>query len=164
MKRTCGSKMAMIMVALCLLLAPCGAMGEGAADIAGDYEYQSLAFLSLLSSSTWEYHQQEVKGTSVTIADDLFYVGDGGVLISDPTYEAISMDDVMMSSLKEATWSQEGDAPINPSMRYKVLDGRGRSSGFYIYTSGSSVWIAKYVDNTANGQDIITYIYTLSKK
>ena len=152
------------LIGILLLFTVISGFADNGSDVYGNYEYQDLIFLSLLSSSTWDYHQEQMQHTRVTIECDLFSVADGSFRIVNPTYEKHEMDRAQMDAFKRALWMTDESVPISPDFRYVVLDADGNKAGYYLYASGSSLWVAKYVDNTNDNQDVITYIYSLEKR
>ena len=152
------------LISVLLIFTTLSGVADGGSDIYGNYEYQNLFFLSLLSSSTWDYHQEQMQHTRVTIECDLFSVADGNFRVIDPVYEKQEMDPSQMDAFKRAIWTTDDNVPIFPDFRYMVLDAIGNKVGYYLYTSGNTLWIAKYVDNTNQNQDVITYIYSLEKR
>lgn len=129
-------------------------------DFYGTYTFEEVSYLSLLSSSTIDYINEQMAGTKYTITGDLFKIEtqDNIVEISSPNY------------VKEEIWNESNalydvHAAIGDEVKYQytIYEKDGSKTNRRLYVSSDGVWIASYADNTANGSEIIMYIYKLSE-
>ncbi|HYF81867.1 MAG TPA: hypothetical protein VEB00_02405 [Clostridia bacterium] len=127
-------------------------------DFYGTYTFEEVSYLSLLSSSTINYMSERMAGTKYTIEADLFKIetSDNTVEISSPNYvkEEIKND---LSTLSDVYTSISDDVKY----QYTIYKKDGNKTNWRLYVSSDNVWIGSYVDNTANGTEIIMYIYKL---
>lgn len=129
-------------------------------DFYGAYTFEKVSYLSPLSSSTIDYVNERMAGTKYTIESDSFKIetSDNTVEISSPNYvkEEILNN---LSTLSDVYTSISDDVKY----QYTIYKKDGNKTNWRIYVSPDNVWIGSYEDNTANGSEIIMYIYKLSK-
>ncbi len=129
-------------------------------DFYGTYTFEEVSQLSPLSSSTIDFMNEQMTGTKYTIGADLFKIeaSDYTVEINSPNYvkEEIKND---LSALANVYTAISDDVKY----QYTIYKKDGNKTNWRLYVSSDNVWIGSYVDNTANGSEIIMYIYKLSK-
>ncbi len=126
----------------------------------GTYTFEEVSYLSLLSSSTIDYVNERMTGTKYIIEADLFKVetSDNTIEINSPKYikEEIK-DSIPTASDAYAAISEDA------KYQYTIYKKDGTKTNWRLYVCSDTVWISSYVDNTANGSEIIMYIYKLLK-
>lgn len=129
-------------------------------DFYGTYTFEKVSYLSPLSSCTIDYVNELMAGTKYTIEADLFKIESEGntVQISSPNYvkEKIQSD---LSALYDIHTLDVNEVEY----QYTVCNKDGDKTNWRLYAFSDYLWIASYVDNTANGSEIIMSIYKLSK-
>lgn len=129
-------------------------------DFYGTYTFEKVSYLSPLSSSTIDYINERMVGTKYTIEADLFKIesADNTVEISSPNYvkEEIQND---LSTLYDVHTLDGNEVEY----QYTICNIDGKKANWRLYVSSDYLWIASYVDNTANSSEIIMSIYKLSK-
>ena len=129
-------------------------------DFYGTYTFEKVSYLSPLSSSTIGYINERMVGTKYTIEADLFKIesADNTVEISSPNYvkEEIQND---LSTLYDVHTLDGNEVEY----QYTICNKDGKKANWRLYVSSDYLWIASYVDNTANSSEIIMSIYKLSK-
>lgn len=129
-------------------------------DFYGTYTFEKVSYLSPLSSSTIGYINERMVGTKYTIEADLFKIesADNTVEISSPNYvkEEIQND---LSTLYDVHTLDGNEVEY----QYTICNIDGKKANWRLYVSSDYLWIASYVDNTANSSEIIMSIYKLSK-
>lgn len=140
------------MVGLILLIFLSSCSDSDKQDFYGTYTFEKVSYLSPLSSSTIDYMNERMAGTKYIIESDLFKIEDTDkiVEISSPNY------------VKE-----EIQNDLSPSddvkYQYTIYSRDGNKTNLRLYASSDSMYIASYVDNTADGSEIIMSIFKLSK-
>ena len=146
-----------ILIFLLLILSGCSNNSE---QIFGTYVFKEVSYLSPLSSSTKDYIKEHMVGVEYTIEPELFKVkyAENSVEIISPSYvkENIPKDINKLSNIH----SFIGNEVKN---QYTILNKDGRKTHLRLYISSDCLWVASYADNTADGSEIIMYIYKLSK-
>ena len=126
----------------------------------GAYAFEKVSYLSGLSSSTVDYVDEKMAGTEYAIKADLFKIesADNTVEISSPNYvrEEIPNDFSILSDVR-------GFIGNEAECQYTICKKDGSKTHLRLYVSSDSLWIASYADNTADGSEIIMYIYKLSR-
>lgn len=129
-------------------------------DFYGTYIFEKVSYLSPLSSSTTDYINKQMSGTKYTIKADLFKIEspNNTLEVSSPKYvkEKIQKDLPILSDVHTL---------IGKEFRYQytIYNKDGNTTHWRLYISSDNVWIASYVDNTANGSEIIMRMDKLSK-
>ena len=143
-------KKALVSIAgLILLVSLVGYSKEDKQNFYGIYTFEKVEYLSPLSSSTVDYVEEQMAGAEYTIEADLFKIESNNkynrVEISSPNY-------VREKIPNRSIISNKVESQYNIDTTHRRL-----------YVSSDSLWIASYVDNTADGLGIIMDIYKLSK-
>lgn len=129
-------------------------------DFYGSYTFEEVSYLSLLSSSTIDYVNERMAGAKTTLEADVFIIeaSDNTVKINSPNYvrEEIPDDPGLLSDVRPFI----GD---EVKYQYTLYKKDGSKTNWRLYVSSEHVWIARYADNTADGSEIIMYIYKFSK-
>ena len=129
-------------------------------DIYGAYTFDEVSYLSPLSSATKDYVNSQMEETKYTIKEDLFKIEskDYTVEFSSPKYvkEEISNESSILSDVHTFIGS-------DVDYQYTIYDKDGNKTKRRLYVSSDCLWIGTYVDNTADGSEIIMDIYKLSK-
>jgi hypothetical protein len=121
----------------------------------GLYTFEEVSYLSRLSSSTIDYKNEQMAGTKYTIKADLFKIESAKYTyeIKSPNYLKEEMPDEIniLSDVRSFIGNEV-------QYQYSIYPSHWR-----LYVSSDCLWIASYADNTADGSEIIMYIYKLSK-
>lgn len=129
-------------------------------DFYDTYTFKEVTYLSPLSSATKDYLNESMAETKYIIKEDLFKIesGDDTFEISSPEYvkEDVKIDE---SPLFDDRILQENEIKY----QYDIKNKDGSKTNWRLYASSNYLWIASYVDNTANGSEIIMSIFRLSK-
>lgn len=125
-------------------------------QIYGEYKFEKVSYLSLLSSSTADYLNNKMMGTEYTIAVDNFEIkssSDDSMKIESPIYvkEEVPTESDVYSFMSGKS-----------KFQYTIYDKDKQKTHLRIYSTSDCLWIAKYADNTANGKEIIMWMYKLS--
>lgn len=124
------------------------------------YTFDEVSYLSLLSSSTKDYVNNQMQGAKYTIKEDLFKVESTDYIVefTSPKYvkEEISKESSILSDVYTFIGS-------DVDYQYTIYDKDGNKTKWRLYVSSDSLWIGTYNDNTADGSEVIMYIYRLSK-
>lgn len=150
-------KKAFVMItSLIVIIFLVGCSSNDEEDFYGIYTFEKVSYLSPLSSSTIDYINKQMEGTKYTIKADLFKAESANydtIEVNSPNYVREEIPDVTSNLIdirsflgKEVEW------------QYTVGTTHKR-----LYVSPDSMWIASYVDNTADGSEIIMYVYQLTK-
>ncbi len=129
-------------------------------DYYGKYTFEEVVYLSPLSSSTVDYLNERMAGTKYIIEADLYKIesADNTVEISSPNY------------VKEKV--QNNSSPLfnvailldnEVKHQYTIYNEDGSKTHWRLYAFSDCLWVASYADNTADGSEIIMYIYKLSR-
>ncbi|WBW95197.1 hypothetical protein [Oceanirhabdus sp. W0125-5] len=135
--------------------------------ISGKYEFDSIVYLSPLSSSSKDYLNKKMKGTVYTINKDSFKAvsSENHYEISKLTYKRNKMDDELVQAFNDSVWdSSWGNISISEykeRYKYSIYNEQNEKINFYLYSMDEELWIASYTDNTANNSEIIMSIYKL---
>ncbi|MDP4088791.1 MAG: hypothetical protein Q8930_05910 [Bacillota bacterium] len=135
-------------------------------DFYGTYNFEKVSFLSPLSSSTIDYANEKRKGTRYTIEADIFKIeaADHVVEINSPKYVK---EEVHVDSSKAPDFSALSGtkALIENKIKYQytIYNKDGGKTHWRLYYSSKGLWIASYVDNTADGSEIIMELCKLTK-
>jgi hypothetical protein len=126
----------------------------------GTYTFEEVSYLSPLSSSTVGYVNKKMAGTKYIIEADVFKVeGPGSTIeIKSPGYIKEELSDIV-NFVGDVYTAIDDDV----KHQYTIYKKDGSKTYLRLYVSSDKLWIASYVDNTANGSEIIMYIYKLSK-
>ncbi len=133
-------------------------------SIFGNYEFKDVIFLSPLSSSTVDYMKDKMKGTKYTIQKDIFSISskDNQYEILNPTYIKEKIDDNIIQDFNNAVFKDSiSFNEYKEKHRYTIYSKNKQKAKYYLYSLDNELWIASYVDNTANKQDIIMYIFRI---
>jgi len=126
-------------------------------DFYGNYAFKEVSVLSMLSSATIDYANEQRAGKTYTVTEDLFEIRgkDFSFTVEKPKYEACGVpgnDDIMNRDGKNFAKAYLIDA------QYKILKENGDPAHYKIYTSSKypdRIWLADYNDNTADGTEIL---------
>lgn len=150
----------MLTAGLVLLVFLSGCNSGSEQNIYGVYTFEEVSYLSLLSSSTKDYVNSQMEETKYTIKENLFKIEstDYTVEFSSPKYvkEEISGESSVLSDVYTFIGS-------DVDYQYTIYDKDGNKTKWRLYVSSDYLWIGTYVDNTADGSEIIMDIYRLSK-
>jgi hypothetical protein len=126
----------------------------------GTYTFNEVSYLSGLSSSSISYLNEKMAGTKYTIKANIFKIEskDNTTEISSPKYvkEEIPSNVTPLSDVHVFIGN-------DVKCQYSIRDKDGNKTKWRLYVSTDCLWIASYVDNTANGSEIIMEIFKLSK-
>ena len=147
---------------ICLIslvyLSSCSSKDEQ--KIYGTYTFEKVSYLSPLSSVTVDIVNGQMEETKYTIKADLFKIqsAEYTVEFSSPKYvnEKIPSESSVLSDV----YTFIGN---DVDYQYPIYDKDGNRTIWRLYVSSDCLWIGTYVDNTADGSEIIMDIYKLSK-
>lgn len=153
-------KILMLILGLMLLVFLSGCSSGGEQNIYGVYTFEEVSYLSPLSSATKDYVNRQMEETKYTIKEALFKIEstDYTVEFSSPKYakEEISNESSVLADVYTFIGS-------DVDHQYTIYDKDGNKTNRRLYVSSDFLWIGTYVDNTADGSEIIMDIYRLSK-
>jgi len=133
---------------------------NGKPDLFGEYDFKEVDYLSLLSSSSVDFLENEMEGTKFLVEENLFKIelDDNIFEIIEPNYikEDIPSNPGAMLDIRKIL---DGEAEY----QYTIYSKEGEKTYKRLYTSQDSIWLASYVDNTADGSEIFLYVYQLSR-
>ena len=123
----------------------------------GTYTFDKVSYLSPVSSATVDYLEEKMAGTRYTIKNDLFKIefDDATIEIVSPTYtkeELPKLDEMVDAACVIGNEIE---------YQYTIYNEDGSNSGWRLYASSDTLWVSSYVDNTADGSEIILFIYKL---
>ena len=100
------------------------------------------------------------KEQGYTIKEDLFKVES-----TNRTIEFVSPKYIKEEISREASVLSDVYTFIGTDVdyQYTIYDEDGVKTNWRLYVSSDSIWIGTYVDNTADGSEIVMYICKLSK-
>lgn len=154
-------KRVFILIAGLVLLVCLFCYGIGAKnDFYGTYTFEKVSYLAPISSSTIDYINDQMAGTKYIIEADLFKIEskDNPVEISSPNY--VKEEIPNGNSTLFDVHTLDGD---EIEFQYTIYNKDGSKTYWRLYASSDCLYIASYIDNTANGSEIIKSIYKLSK-
>lgn len=126
----------------------------------GTYTFNEVSYLSSLSSSSISYLSENMAETEYTIKANIFKIKskDNTTEISSPKYvkEEIPSNVTPLSDVRAFIGN-------DVKCQYSIYDKDGNKTKWRLYASTDCLWIASYIDNTANGSETIMYIFKLSK-
>jgi hypothetical protein len=122
------------------------------------YTFEKVSYLSPLSSSSIDYVNSRMAGAKYTIKANLFKIESEyyTIEISSPNYLKQEVSENLLYDVH--TLDSNG---VN--YQYTIYDKERNKTNWRLYVSSDSLWIASYVDNTANNTEIIMDIFKLSK-
>ena len=131
--------------------------------ISGEFQFEKVVYLSPLSSSTIDYEEKQMEGTIYKINRDNFEIVSSvnQYKISDPIYEKIKMDNVLVQTFNYAVFNSVDISKYKEKYQYIIYTSENQKANFYLYSMDDELWIAAYADNTANKTDIIMNIYKI---
>jgi len=150
----------MLTAGLILLVLLSGCSSGDEQNIFGVYTFKEVSYLSPLSSATKDYMNSQMEESKYTIKEDLFKIESTSYTVefSSPKYEKeeISGEPSVLSDVDTFIGS-------DVDYQYTIYDKDGNKTKWRLYVSSDCLWIGTYVDNTADGSEIIMDIYRLSK-
>lgn len=132
-------------------------------SIFGNYEFKDIIFLSPVSSSTVDYMKDKSMGTKYTIQKDIFKIisTENQYEILNPTYIKEKINNEIIQSFNFGVFNSVSIEEYKEKYRYTIYTKNNQKSNYYIYSLDNELWIASYVDNTANKKDLIMYIFKI---
>ncbi len=131
---------------------------------AGTFEFDRLLYLSLLSSSTFDYAESRMKAAKFTISDGVFridYPDSDDFSIRHPVYVRETMTDDMVRAFENSTMNTVSISEYTEKYRYTVYDDNGQKTNFRLYVLDGQVWLSSYTDNTAGKSEIVMQLWKL---
>lgn len=143
-------KILMLIIGLVLLLSISCSNNGDKESFYNTYTFEEVSYLSLLSSSTIDYMNEQMAGTKYTIEADLFKIetSDKTVEIDSPSYKKEEIEDSILTP--SDVYSAMGD---DVKHQYTIYKKDGSKTYWRLYVSSGNVWVGSYVDNTANGSE-----------
>lgn len=154
-------KKAFILIAILTSLVGLFFYGNGAKrDFYSTYTFEEVSYLSPLSSSTIDYINGRMAGTKYIIEPDIFKIDspDNMVEIISPNYVKEEIQNGLSDLFDVHTLNG-----TEIEYQYTIYNKDGKRTNWRLYVSTDNLWIASYVDNTANGSEIVMSIYKLAK-
>ena len=131
----------------------------------GTYTFDKVSYLSPVSSATVDYLEEKMAGTKYTIEEDLFEIEFAPVSeVATPSIIWVVSPTCEKEELPKLDEMVDAACVIGNEIEYQYTIYRedGSSSGWRLYVSADTLWVSSYVDNTADGSEIILFIYKLS--
>lgn len=153
-------KVFLIIIGLVLIVLLVSCNKSNKQGLYGTYTFVEVSYLSGLSSSTVDYIEKEMAGAKYIIEANSFKIESGKykVDITSPKYvrEEIPNDLGKLSDVRSFIGEEV-------KYQYTIFANDGEKTHKRLYVSSDCLWIASYADNTADGSEIIMYLYKLSK-
>lgn len=131
----------------------------------GTYGFDQLLYLSPLSSSTFDYAENQMKGTQFTIGKELFEIdfpkGDNYKL-EDPVYTKAEMTADMIQAFENSTMGKVSISEYKEKYRYDIYTKDNQKTNYCIYIMDNQLWLASYADNTADKSEITMNLWKLN--
>lgn len=147
-----------LLITLILLLIGCSKNDNQ--DFYGEYIFEKVSYISPLSSSTADFIEEKMEGTKFIIEENLFKIDlvDNTVEISSPIYvkEEISNHSNILSDVRSIIGNEI-------ECQYIIHTGDSDKTHWRVFSASNCLWIASYVDTTADEPEIIMYVYELSR-
>lgn len=158
-------KIILFIINLIILGSQMGCSNKDEYDFFGTYTFEEITYLSGLSSTTKDYREEQMAGTKYIINDKQFTIENTNnstqklVEINSPDYvrEEIPDDSTIFSDVSSFI-----DEKID--YQYTIYEEDGNKTNRRLYVSSNNLWISSYVDNTADGSEIIMDITKVSKQ
>ncbi len=128
------------------------------------FEFEELLYLSPLSSSTFDYAENKMKGTKYIISNELFeidYPDEDDYKIRNPKYTEEKMTDDMIRAFEKSTMTRVSISEYKEKYRYTIYTEENIKTNFYLYALDGQLWLSSYADNTADKSEITMYIWKL---
>jgi hypothetical protein len=153
-------KLAPFSIFLIILLSLIACNDKDEYNFFGTYTFDEISYLSGLSSTTKDYREEQLAGTKYIINEKQFKIENANdtVDIASPDYvkEEIPTDNTIFSDV--STFIDE-----NIEVQYTIYEKDGSKTNLRLFFSTNNLWISSYVDNTADGSEIIMDIIKISK-
>lgn len=132
-------------------------------SIFGNYEFKDVIFLSPVSSSTIDSMKDKMEGTKYIIQKDVFKITptDNQFEILNPTYKKEKINSDTVEDFNKAVFNAVSIEEYKEKYKYTIYTKNNQKVKYYLYSLDNELWIASYVDNTANKQDLIMYIFQI---
>ena len=131
---------------------------------AGSLEFDQLLYLSPLSSMTFGYAENMMKGTKYTISDDLFqidYPNQDTFMIRQPVYIKETMTDEMIRAFENSTMETVSISEYTEKYRYTIYTSDNQKTNYRLYALDDELWLSSYADNTADKSEIVMDLWKL---
>lgn len=132
----------------------------------GAYEFDGLLYLSPLSSSTFDYAESRMQGTTFTIREELFeinYPEQERYIIEQPTYTREKMTEDMILAFEKSTFEKVLISEYKEIDRYAISTQDHIQTNFYLYAMDDQLWLSSYADNTADKSEITMSVWKLKR-
>lgn len=150
-------KIILFVISLVLLVSIDGCSSKDQHSFYGTYTFEEVSYLSSLSSSSIDYLEEKMEGIKYTINDNLFKIeyADDVIIINSPDYMKEEVPDDIDSLVNDNSGEKI-------DYQYNIYAEDGSKTGWRLYLSSNQLWIASYVENTAEGSEIIMDIFKVS--
>jgi Antirepressor regulating drug resistance, predicted signal transduction N-terminal membrane component len=132
--------------------------------VEGTYRFDCLAYLSQLSSSSFDYAENAMKGALFIIGTDRFeidYPDKDDYVLKNPVYKMTQMTDDMVRSFEKSTMNQVSISKYKVKYRYDIYTNDNKKTNFSFYLMDHELWLVSYSDNTADGSEVTMFIWKL---
>jgi len=124
----------------------------------GTYKFKEVSYLSLLSSSTIDYANEQMSGTKYIIGTDSFRIE-----YKENNIEIISPKYVIEEIPEKSPLLPDVHSIVGKGVKYQytVYNKDGSKTGWRLYVSYDNIWVAKFI--TTGDKETIMEIDKLSK-
>lgn len=124
----------------------------------GTYTFKEVSYLSLLSSSSIDYINEQMAGTKYIIGTDSFRIE-----YKEKAIEIISPKYVMEEIRENSSMLPNVHSIVGKGVKYQytIYNKDGSKTGWRLYVSSDYIWVARYI--TPRDIETITEIDKLTK-
>jgi hypothetical protein len=130
------------------------------------YRFETLLYLSPLSSATLDYAESRMKDAQCIIGTDQFSIDNPNennyYKIADPIYVKSEFTEQMAADFVKSTFQKISIENYKEKYRYNIFTGDNKNTNYSFYLMDDELWLASYVDNTADGSEIIMTLWKLN--
>lgn len=130
------------------------------------YRFEKLLYLSPLSSATFDYAESRMKDAQCIIGTDQFSIDspnqDNHYEIANPIYVKSEFTEQMAADFEKSTFQKLSIDNYKEKYRYNIFTGDNKNTNYCFYVMDNEVWLASYVDNTADGSEITMMLWKLN--
>lgn len=143
-------------------------------NIYGTYEFETVIFLSALSSASPDFKSEQMQGTNYIIKENSFETippkgDDYSSKYDNITYEKTKLSKRQLKLIEDNLLGFNDQISITHYKKayqyalYKDNNSKANKPTPYIFEMDDEIWIVNYVDNTADHSNTIISIYKLNR-
>lgn len=140
-----------------------GCVNKGTLDIAGEYKFDGIIYLSMLSSATKDFREGKSKG-------DTYHISSDGIII-ESVNNPYEYSNVVFQKEKLEIDYIKVFGNIDPlsiedyqeKYQYNIYDNENKLLNIRFYLLDGELWFSHFVNNTADKSEIIFDILKLTK-